>query len=312
MSSDRVTQPSFTLEISAKEAGERIDRILSARPLGFSRAVLQGWIAAGRVLVDGATVRASARPRAGARVELHPAPPPPSEAVPEDIPLELLHVDDALAVLNKPAGLVVHPAPGHPQGTLVNALRFHLDVREGDPQRPGIVHRLDRDTSGVMVVARSEAAREGLIAQFKRHDIERSYLAIALGHPAAQRIETLHGRHPVDRKRFTARVAEGKRAVTELAVLERLHGASLVRCTLETGRTHQIRVHLSELGHPLLADALYGKSSRDAKLRAAEQAIGRQALHAQVLGFVHPVSGERMRFVADPPPDFARALSELR
>jgi len=302
----------ITLEITPEEAGERIDRVLSARALGFSRAALQGWIADGRVLVDGVTTRASARPRAGAKVIVQPAPPPPSDALPEDIPLELLHVDDELAVLMKPAGLVVHPAPGHPQGTLVNALRFHLQVREGDPLRPGIVHRLDRDTSGVMVVARSAAAREGLIAQFKRHDIERSYLAIALGQPQAQRLDTLHGRHPVDRKRFTTRVSEGKRAITELEPVERLHGASLVRCTLHTGRTHQIRVHLSELGHPLLADTIYGKPSRDPKLRAAEQAIGRQALHAQVLGFVHPVTGERMRFVAEPPLDFARALSELR
>ena len=306
-------QEPIALEVSAEEAGERIDRILSARPLGFSRAALQGWIAEGRVLVDGAKVRASARPRAGARVEVHPAPPPPSDAIAQDIPIEWLHVDDHLAVLMKPAGLVVHPAPGHADGTLVNALRFHLAVRDGDPQRPGIVHRLDRDTSGVMVVARSEAAREGLIAQFKRHDLERSYLALAAGHPAQrQRIETLHGRHPVDRKRFTARVTEGKRAVTELEVLERLHGASLVRCTLETGRTHQIRVHLSELGHPLLADSVYGKPARDPKVRAAEQAIGRQALHAQVLGFIHPVTGERLRFSVEPPLDFARALSELR
>jgi 23S rRNA pseudouridine1911/1915/1917 synthase len=309
MSSD---QPAIALEVTAEEAGERIDRILSARPLGFSRAALQGWIAEGRVLLDGVATRASARPRAGAKVIVQPAPPPPSEALPEDIPLELLHVDDELAVLMKPAGLVVHPAPGHPQGTLVNALRFHLQVREGDPQRPGIVHRLDRDTSGVMVVARSAAAREGLIAQFKRHDIERAYLAIATGHPQAQRLDTLHGRHPVDRKRFTTRVSEGKRAVTELEPVERLHGASLVRCTLHTGRTHQIRVHLSELGHPLLGDQVYGKPSRDPKVRAAELAIGRQALHAQVLGFVHPVSGEVMRFVAEPPLDFARALSELR
>jgi 23S rRNA pseudouridine1911/1915/1917 synthase len=285
---------------------------LSARALGWSRATVQSWIAEGRVLVDGAAVRASARAKAGARVLVSPAPPPVSEAIPEDLPLSLLHVDDDIAVLMKPAGLVVHPAPGHPQGTLVNALRFHLQVRDGDPLRPGIVHRLDRDTSGVMVVARTESARERLIAQFKRHDIERAYVAIALGHPQAQRIETLHGRHPHDRKRFSGRVSEGKRAVTMIEPLERLHGASLLRCTLETGRTHQIRMHLAELGHAVLADALYGKPSRDPKLRAAEQAIGRQALHAQVLGFVHPASGERVRFEVEPPADFARALSELR
>jgi 23S rRNA pseudouridine1911/1915/1917 synthase len=250
---------------------------------------------------------------AGARVLVRPAPPPPSAAVPQDIPLELLFQDEQLAVLMKPAGLVVHPAPGHPDGTLVNALRFHLDVRAGDPERPGIVHRLDRDTSGVMVVARTELARERLIAQFSRHDIDREYVAIALGAlPATQRFETLHGRHRTDRKRFTTRVTSGKRAVTEVALQERLHGASLVRCRLETGRTHQIRVHLAEHGFPILGDAVYGHASRDPRVHAAEQAIGRQALHARVLGFTHPLSGERVRFCAEPPEDFERALAILR
>src|SRR5262249_30104467 len=157
-----------------------------------------------------------------------PLPPPPSNAEPEDIPLDLLFEDEHLAVLMKPAGLVVHPAAGHHSGTLVNALRFHLDVRAGDPERPGIVHRLDRDTSGIMVVARTEPAREALMQQFSAHSIEREYIAIALGAVAAsQRIETLHGRHPTDRKRFSSRVARGKRAVTEVALLEPLAGASL-------------------------------------------------------------------------------------
>ena len=305
--------PPIELVVTEAEAGERLDRVLSARGLGYSRSALQGFIAEGRVLVDGRPTRASARLSAGARVQVRPAPPPPSAAEPQDIPLELLYEDEQLAVLVKPAGLVVHPAPGHRDGTLVNALRFHLDVRAGDPERPGIVHRLDRDTSGVMVVARTDLARERLIAQFQRHDIEREYVAIALGSVAAhQRIETLHGRHPTDRKRFSAHAARGKRAVTEIWLLEALHGASLVRCRLETGRTHQIRVHLSEQGHPILADALYGHKSRDPRLRAAESAIGRQALHAGVLGFTHPASGERMRFSAEPPDDFARALRTLR
>lgn len=301
------------LTVSAEEAGERVDRILSARPLGHSRSTLQSWIADGRVRVDGQAVRASARLAEGARVYVRPAPPPPSEAAAEDIPLELLFEDEQLAVLNKPAGMVVHPAPGHWSGTLVNALRFRLEVKAGDPERPGIVHRLDRDTSGVMVVARTELAREGLIAQWKQHSIEREYVAIALGHPPERlRIESLHGRHPKDRKRFTSRVERGKRAVTELHVLERLHGSSLVRCTLETGRTHQIRVHLSERGYPLLADALYGRTSPDARVAAAAQAIARQALHARLLGFVHPASGQSMRFSAEPPDDFQRALALLR
>jgi 23S rRNA pseudouridine1911/1915/1917 synthase len=306
--------PPIEIEVSAHEAGERLDKILSARPLGLSRSVLQALIEGGRVEVDGQRVlRTRAKMAAGARVVVRPAPPPPSDAVPQDIPLQLLYQDEHLAVIMKPAGLVVHPAPGHADGTLVNALRFHLDVRAGDPERPGIVHRLDRDTSGVMVVARTVVAREGLIARFKLHDIEREYVAIAVGQPPASlRIETLHGRHPVDRKRFTGRVPRGKRAVTHLQLLERLHGAALVSCRLETGRTHQIRMHLSEHGWPLLADAVYGRSSSDPRLRAAAEAIGRQALHARVLGFTHPVSADPLRFVIEPPEDFQRALALLR
>jgi 23S rRNA pseudouridine1911/1915/1917 synthase len=300
------------IEVSAEEAGERLDKVLSARPLGLSRSALQALIEQGRVEVDGRVLRASAKVSAGARVLVRPAPPPPSEAMPQDIPLELLYQDEHLAVIMKPAGLVVHPAPGHADGTLVNALRFHLDVRAGDPERPGIVHRLDRDTSGVMVVARTVVAREGLIARFKSHDIDREYVAIAQGEPPASlRIETLHGRHPTDRKRFTARVREGKRAVTQLTLLRRLHGSALVSCRLETGRTHQIRMHLAEHGWPLLADPVYGRAGADPRVRAAAEAIGRQALHARVLGFTHPVTGEPMRFVAEAPDDFQRALALL-
>jgi 23S rRNA pseudouridine1911/1915/1917 synthase len=301
------------LQVSEDEAGERLDRVLSARPLGYSRSALQEFIAQGRVLLDGRVARASSRVNRGASVVVRPAPPPPSHVVGQEIPLSVLHEDEHLIVLMKPAGLVVHPAPGHPDGTLVNALRFRYGAQPGDPLRPGIVHRLDRETSGVMVVARTEHAREGLMAQFKRHDIEREYVAIALGHPKASvRLETLHGRHPVDRKRFSTRVERGKRAVTELTVLERLHASSLVRCRLETGRTHQIRVHLAELGHPVLADPLYGRKSSDPRLAAAADAISRQALHARVLGFTHPITSERLLFSADLPPDFTRALGLLR
>jgi len=309
-----VTEPDpIELTISPDEAGERLDKILSARPLGFSRSALQSFMEAERVTVNGKPARAKDKPKAGAQVVVRPLPPPPSAAIPQDIPLEILFEDAHLVVLMKPAGLVVHPAPGHPDGTLVNALRFHVEVADGDPERPGIVHRLDRDTSGVMVVAKTERAREGLIALFSKHTIEREYVAIAQGTLGApMRIETLHGRHPVDRKKFTSRVREGKVAITHVEPLEALAGATLVRCTLETGRTHQIRMHLSEHGFPILGDPVYGRPARDLAVRAASDKLGRQALHARVLGFKHPASGAALRFVAEPPADFSEALASLR
>jgi 23S rRNA pseudouridine1911/1915/1917 synthase len=209
--------------------------------------------------------------------------------------------------------LVVHPAAGHDRGTLVNALLHHTEVERGeDPRRPGIVHRLDKDTSGVMVVARTDAVREALSAQFASHAIEREYEAICLGTPPpAITFDTLIGRHPTERKRFSSKVRTGKRAVTHVRALRAFAGAALVRCRLETGRTHQIRVHMADHGYPLLGDPLYGKPPKDAALRAIGAALGRQALHARVLGFVHPLSGERLRFEVEPPADFARALGSL-
>jgi 23S rRNA pseudouridine1911/1915/1917 synthase len=266
------------------------------------------------VTIDGALASAGDRPRAGQRVAVRPAPPPPSAAQPQAIPLAVLYEDADLVVIDKPAGMVVHPAPGHADGTLVNALLHHFGALPGeDAARPGIVHRLDAQTSGVMVVARTAAAREGLMQAFATHAIERAYLAIAVGHPPAKvTYETLHGRHPRDRKRFSSKVVRGKRALTHVEVLERLHGASLVRCTLETGRTHQIRVHLADHGFPLLGDPTYGKTPKDARVRAAASALGRQALHAAVLGFAHPITGRALRFETPPPSDFQAALSALR
>lgn len=304
------------LEIAPDEAGERLDIVLSRRGLGLSRAAVQQLIEAERVELSGRTARASLRVRGGERLLVRPLPPPPSSAEPEDLPIEALYEDEHIIVLVKAAGMVVHPAPGHACGTLVNALRFRQSVRELEAeatQRPGIVHRLDKDTSGVMVVAKTVAARAGLIEQFQAHDLERAYVAIALGEmPQRMHFETTHARHPTDRKRFTGRLAQGKRAVTHVRVLERLHGASYIECKLETGRTHQIRMHLSEAGHPLLADALYGRSPRDPTLLEAAKLIGRQALHARLLGFRHPHTGVLLHFEAPVPADFAQALALLR
>jgi len=246
-------------------------------------------------------------------VRIEPGPPPISDALPEAIPLDILFEDAHLIVLNKPAGLVVHPAAGHASGTLVNALLHYTEVEQGDdPRRPGVVHRLDKDTSGVMVVTRTEAAREGMSALFAKHDIERVYEAICLGlPPPSVSYDTLIGRHPQDRKRFSSKVRTGKRAITHVVRQRVLKGAALIRCQLETGRTHQIRVHLADHGFPLLGDAVYGRSPKDPTLREAGNELARQALHARVLGFVHPISAATMRFEVEPPDDFQRALTRL-
>lgn len=288
--------------------------MLAARDAARSRATIQRWIEAGRVEIDGAPASASAKVRAGQRIVVRPAPPPPTDAVPEDLPLTILYEDADLVVVDKAAGMVVHPAAGHARGTLVNAILHHFGALPGmDAERPGIVHRLDALTSGVMVIARSPAARDALVARFAAHDIERAYLAITLGAPPDTiTFETRYGRHPKDRKRFSSKVAEGKRAVTHVRTLERLRGAALVRCTLETGRTHQIRVHLSDHGFPLLGDPVYGNKSKDPIVRAAGDALARQALHASVLGFEHPITKAPLRFERAPPDDFRRALDALR
>ncbi|HEX8794414.1 MAG TPA: RluA family pseudouridine synthase [Polyangiaceae bacterium] len=300
--------------VPREAGGSRLDRFVTGA-VGASRAEVQRWIEAGRVTVDGATGDASARVREGQRVEVRPMVAPATEAKPEsDVRFDVMYVDDDVVVVNKPPGLVVHPARGHEGGTLVNGLlaRGYFRREElGDDERPGIVHRLDKGTSGVMVVARTAAARERLKEQFQAHTIERAYEAVVVGEAREGTHATLHGRHPRDRMRFTSRVKSGKRAVTHVRVLARLAGATHVECTLETGRTHQIRVHLAESGTPVLGDPLYGKPPRDAHVRDVAERLGHQALHARVLGFVHPRTREPMRFEAPPPGDFAEALAAL-
>ncbi|MDO9022671.1 MAG: RluA family pseudouridine synthase [Deltaproteobacteria bacterium] len=313
-----MTRAPRVVVIPPEDAGERLDKVLARLLAGdnVSRSAITQCFAAGRVTSASHALKPSERARAGLTVTVDVPPPAPMVAVAEDIPLTIVFEDEHLLIIDKPPGMVVHPSRGHAGGTLVNAVLHHADVDEdGDPLRPGIVHRIDRDTSGLLVVARSTAARDGLVARFKAHDIERSYVALVEGvAPAEVTYDTWHGRHPTDRLRFTSRGTGGKRAITHVERVESFGGgvASMVRCRLETGRTHQIRVHLTEAGHPLLGDVLYGRTVKDPAARAIAAALGRQALHAEVLGFTHPVSGEALRFSAPPPADFAAALDALR
>lgn len=306
-------------DVEPSEVGERVDKCAAARLAGegISRGEVLRAVENDAVRVGDRAVKASYRLRAGDRVEIELPPPPLSEAIAEDIPLDVLFEDESVLVVNKPAGLVVHPARGHQSGTLVNAVLFRRSIELDDddaPERPGIVHRLDRDTSGVMVVAKTPIAREKLKAQFQAHSIERMYEGIALGAiTAPQTFETLYNRHPTERMKFSSKVREGKRACTHVAPREPFGAhATHVQCRLETGRTHQIRVHLSDHGHALLGDPMYSKPPKNPALRAIADALGRQALHARVLGFVHPLSGQTVRFEQAPPADFIAALHSLR
>ena len=271
------------------------------------------------MLVDGRPSRAAARLRGNERITVEVPDPEPSGLVPQDLPLALLHEDRDLLVLDKRAGMVVHPARGTPHSTVVNALLHRLGGEGSGGDRPGLVHRLDKDTSGCLVVARSEAALLDLQAQFQARTVEKVYLALVHGRlPGEGRLETPFGRHPRDRKRFTGREGS-RRALTEWRVGERFGDrATLAEVTLHTGRTHQIRVHLSEAGHPVMADASYGGTRREARMapddpvRLAAAAVGRQALHAWKLAFHHPRTGRLRRFEAPVPPDMAAAIEILR
>jgi 23S rRNA pseudouridine1911/1915/1917 synthase len=302
---------------------ERVDKALARLLPDVSRSTIQRWMSEGRVFVGGKPCRPRDSVREGSVLDVEPGPAPVSAAEPDpNVAIEVLYEDAELVVVNKPAGLVVHPARGHRQGTLVNGLLarpgfVRLPADAGDRTgalRPGIVHRIDKDTSGVLVVAKTERARENLKAALAAHDVERRYLALTLGVPRAKTIRTAYGRDRRSRLRFTSKLREGKPAVTHVSVLEAFAArAAFVECRLETGRTHQIRVHLSEQAQtPLLGDVLYGRRPNDPELGAIASALGRQALHAAVLGFAHPVSGAALCFEAPPPADFSAALEALR
>ncbi|MES1176775.1 MAG: RluA family pseudouridine synthase [Myxococcales bacterium] len=316
---------SHTFSLGPEQRRERVDKVLARLLTDVSRATVQRWIEEGRVQVDGKRCRARDSVKAGTTIVVEAGPAPVSEADPdESVVLDVRYEDPHLLVVNKPAGLVVHPARGHRTGTMVNGLlaRPGFAQPSADPLdeqgslRPGIVHRIDKDTSGLLVVAKDDGTREGLKAQLAAHTVERAYLALTVGTPPNGVIKSLHGRDPKSRLRFSSRVTEGKSAVTRVAVLERFASgrAAYVECRLETGRTHQIRVHLSEQTKtPLLADALYGgRASLAPDIAQIALELGRQALHAAVLGFIHPVTGAALHFEVPPPEDFARALEALR
>ena len=301
--------------------GERLDAWL-ARRLDLSRTQAARLVQQGLVRVEGRPARKSARMVAGQRVEVEIPPPDPVDLLPEDIPLAVVHEDDALLVVDKPAGLVVHPAPGHPRGTLVNALLHHVAdlAGVGGRLRPGIVHRLDRDTSGLLVVAKNDAAHRALSAELAARKVGRTYLAAAWGHlrDTPLTVDAPIGRDRRARQRMAV-VEEGRRAVTHLAVRERWEAAELLEVRLETGRTHQIRVHLAHIGHPVVGDRVYGAGwergmSGPARRWAAEVARrpGRQFLHACALSFTHPMLGTRMRFRSPLPPELAEVADWAR
>ncbi len=293
--------------VTSESSGIRLDHYLAEKLPHLSRSRLQALIKEGYILVQGRQSKPGEKLREGERIDVEiPEAAPTEDAAPEAIPLEILYEDDDLLVLNKPAGMVVHPAAGNPDGTLVNALLHHCGALSsiGGEQRPGIVHRLDKETSGCMVTAKNDLAHQGLSRQFAGREVLKVYLALASGKFAkpSGMVETEIGRHPVHRKKMAVvENGKGRASRTAYRVLRELGSggslASLVECTLHTGRTHQIRVHLKHLGHPLLGDALYGKRGNHP----------RQMLHAWKLGFTHPRTGKPMQFQAPIPDDFVAA-----
>lgn len=299
----------FELVVPETAAEQRLDSYLSTQEeIGLSRSAVQQLIQKGQVLYDGKPAAKNSRLRAGQRIALEIPDPQPVEAVPQDIPLDIVYEDRDLLVVNKPKGMVVHPAPGNSDGTLVNALLYHCQGSLsgiGGELRPGIVHRIDKDTSGLLVVAKNDAAHQGLAAQMAVHSIERAYHAVAYGGFKQDEgfVETPIGRHKTDRKKM-AIVPDGRYAYTAYRVLKRYPGFTYLECRLRTGRTHQIRVHLASIGHPLAGDPVYGPKAVITRLNG-------QCLHAKVLGFTHPITGETMRFEAPLPDWFTDFLHSL-
>lgn len=300
------------------EPGGRLDKAL-AEASGLSRERIKALLGEGRICIAGKPVsQASLKVTPGARFSIDVPEAIPSEAVAQDIPLNIVFEDEHLIVVDKPAGLVVHPAVGNLDGTLVNALLHHCQGQLsgiGGVARPGIVHRIDKDTSGLLVVAKSDRAHEGLAVQFADHSIERAYRAIVGGRPepSSGTVRGFIARSPYDRKKMAlVDDGRGKHSVTHFSTIETLRRASLIECRLETGRTHQVRVHMASIGHSLLGDPVYGRIPSLLRSVLQRLSFSRQALHAVELGFLHPVTGERVHFVSQLPSDMKALIDELR
>jgi len=310
-------EPSITATIAADAAGWRLDRALAAAVPTLSRERLKALISSGRVTGPQGLVRDPAAKALEGAYQVDVPAPEPAHNEAQDIPLEIRFEDDHLLVVDKPAGMVVHPAAGNRDGTLVNALLHHCAGRLsgiGGVARPGIVHRIDKDTSGLLVVAKTDVAHEGLAAQFAKHSIDRRYAAIVAGRPvpAEGKVDAPLARSSANRQKMAiVEDGRGKRAVTHYRTIRALKDAALVECRLETGRTHQVRVHMTSLGHPLLGDPVYGRIRSGTRDVLRELGFQRQALHAAELGFRHPVTGAALSFKSDIPSDMQELLSAL-
>ena len=295
--------------VTAEEAGQRLDGFLAEAMEELSRSRIQNLCEAGQIVVNGKTAKKNQKLKAGDTIEVEIPAPAPTEIIPQDIPLDIVYEDDSVLVINKPKGMVVHPAPGHPDGTVVNAVMFHCGARLsgiGGELRPGIVHRIDKDTSGLLMIAKNDKAHAALSAQLKDKSLSRVYEAIVIGRMRQDEgtVNAPIGRSLRDRKKMAV-IEGGRHAVTHYETIARYNGYSHVRCHLETGRTHQIRVHMASIGHPLAGDEVYGKGREKTGLEG-------QCLHAGRLRFIHPDTGEAMEVTCPLPEYFTKFEEKLR
>ena len=295
--------------VTAEEAGQRLDGFLAEAMEELSRSRIQNLCEAGQIVVNGKTAKKNQKLKAGDTIEVEIPAPAPTEIIPQDIPLDIVYEDDSVLVINKPKGMVVHPAPGHPDGTVVNAVMFHCGARLsgiGGELRPGIVHRIDKDTSGLLMIAKNDKAHAALSAQLKDKSLSRVYEAIVIGRMRQDEgtVDAPIGRSLRDRKKMAV-IEGGRHAVTHYETIARYNGYSHVRCHLETGRTHQIRVHMASIGHPLAGDEVYGKGREKTGLEG-------QCLHAGRLRFIHPDTGEAMEVTCPLPEYFTKFEEKLR